>query len=530
MLKRSSILNALRHRGPDAVGCQSIDSDGTGVWLGHTRLSILDLSPAGAQPMCSSDGRWWISFNGEIYNHLEIRSELDGPFRGHSDTETLVNALAAWGINRTLPYLNGMFAFAALDTHKSSLYLVRDPYGIKPLYYTFLSGGDLVFGSEIRALRQFSEIAFEIDHDSLQTFLTLRYIPSPGTLWQGVFRLPPGSVLAMDIGTRKYSVYRYIEPFTDKFTGSVEDAVSCYHEILSKAVKRQLLSDVPVGVLLSGGVDSALVTALATEQLGALPTFSVGYGEGNPDCELALAEETASTLKCPNLAVRVSSEDLWNAFEQVVASVEEPLGTTSILPMWYLVRKAREQVTVVLTGQGSDEPWGGYTRYQAEILRPLMPFNQLFGMASSLAKRCAGLPEIAERALRSLSISDVPKRFQQEYALFDAHERKALTGRADDGRALSHIEDWTAWACANGLEPVDLMMRIDAHLNLADDLLLYGDKISMAFALEARVPMIDLEVMRFVYSLPVGYRVNLLRRKIVHKKMASRYLPARDRQ
>lgn len=509
---------------PDAACGRLIAVGDSEVWLGHTRLSILDLSAAGAQPMNSSDGRWWITFNGEIYNHLEIRSDLEGPFRGHSDTETLVNAIAAWGIDRTLARLNGMFAFAALDTRERALYLTRDPCGIKPLYYTLLPGGGILFSSEVRVLRQFSGSPFELDEESLQTFLTLRYVPSPRTLWRGICRLPPGSVLQFDLRERKYAVCRYIESQTTPFTGSREEAIECYRHVLTKAVKRQLLSDVPVGVLLSGGIDSALLTAFAVEQQGPLPTFTVGYGNGRPECELPAARETASILRCSNESIMVSPEALWNALEPAIASIEEPLGTASILPMWHLVQKARERVAVVLTGQGSDEPWGGYTRYQAEVLRRLLPFPALYRFFWSFACRWRGVPQVVERALRSLPVGEIPRRFEEEYALFDSGQRRTLTGREDSGNARKDIENWTNWA-NRASEPEELMMLIDARLNLADDLLLYGDKLSMAFALEARVPMLDLEVLRFVYSLPARYRVGLLRRKIVHKEMACGYLP-----
>lgn len=520
----SSMVSCLNHRGPDDSGSSVVSVKDVSVVFGQTRLSILDLTEAGHQPMYSRDGRWLLTYNGEIYNHLDIRSDLEGPFRGHSDTETLVESLAAWGIKRTLPSLNGMFAFAALDTYQGMLYLVRDPFGIKPLYYRHHSGY-LSFSSEIRALRLSTTFDTQLDSESLQTFLTLRYIPSPRTLWKEIQRLPPGHVLEYNLASGTCLNSRYISPTETRFSGNEQDATEAYRDVLGEAVRRQMLSDVPVGILLSGGIDSALVATLARETGRKPPCFSVGFGGGHRECELAAAAETAAVLGLPHIPVLVNTDLLWDALPRIVASVEEPLGTTSILPMWYLVEQARKDVTVVLTGQGSDEPWGGYTRYQAEIVRKHLPLPRLLKYVEPFSRLLSNVPEVIERTLRSLPVDDLDMRFGEEYALFSGNEREALTGRSDDGGAVGDISAWLRWLSPLQLEPVEKMMRIDSRMNLADDLLLYGDKISMAFSLEARVPMLDLEVVRFIESLPRQYRVVLGKRKIIHKKMAESLLP-----
>lgn len=371
-----SALVSLRHRGPSGQGIEHISVRDTFVTLGHTRLSILDLSVAGHQPMQSRDGRWWVTFNGEIYNHLDLRPSLPGPFRGHSDTETLVELIAQQGVDKTLPALNGMFAFAALDTLHGKLYLARDPFGVKPVYFA-KNREEFAFASEVRTLHQLG-IPSAINDQGLRQFLTLRYTPSDVTLWEGVHRLQPGHVLCLDLASAVFNIRCYIEPTADHFHGSFDDAIEAYREALSAAIRRQLLSDVPVGILLSGGVDSALVAAMAKDAGRDLPCFAVGFGEGHAECEIDDAAETARVLGLPFYQVLTTPGQLKDSLPAIVRAVEEPLGTTSIMPMWHLVQRARQDVTVVLTGQGSDEPWGGYFRYQVELVRRLLPLPLLW--------------------------------------------------------------------------------------------------------------------------------------------------------
>lgn len=517
-------LSALAHRGPDAAASQALRVGPAHAWLGHTRLSILDLSPAGAQPMRSRDGRWWVSYNGEIYNHLELRRELDSPWRGHSDTETLVEALAAWGLGAALPRLNGIFAFAALDTVAGKLYLARDPFGVKPMYYAE-QRGQFAFSSELKALATLVSPGRTLNAAALRAFLTMRFVPSPQTLLEGIRRLPPAHVLERDLTSGRETLRCYAPPAQERFSGTLDAAVEAYYALLSQAVKRQLLSDVPVGIFLSGGVDSGFVAALAAEHRGALPSYTVGFGAEHEACELEDAAETARLLGLEHHAVRVGAEDLWQAFEKCVAAVEEPLGTPSILPMWHLAKRAGEDVTVVLTGQGSDEPWGGYRRYQAELWRSRIPFPQVLALLEPLARHLP-LPEFVERALASIPLADRVQRFAQIYAPFAPRLRERLTGSADPGCAAGSIRYWLDWLGDEGLPDTQAMMAIDARMGLADNYLLYGDKISMAHSLEARVPMLDIELVRFIESLPVEYRVSFAGGKIAHKRAAERHLPA----
>jgi asparagine synthase (glutamine-hydrolysing) len=516
----------LRHRGPDSEGIATEELRGRRVVLGHTRLAILDLSPAGHQPMASHDGRWLLSYNGEAYNHLALRRGMEAKFRGHSDTETLAEHLAAHGLDATLARLDGMFAFAALDRAEGKLHLVRDAFGIKPVYYMLLPQGGIAFASEVRALMALTGLVPAVDSDALQCFLTLRFVPSPRTLWRGIRRLPAGHRLSFDLATGEAKLERYIEPVTERYAEGRGRAVERYHDVLSEAVERQLLSDVPVGVLLSGGIDSALVAALAKEKGRRLPCYTVGFGADHKECEIEDARGTASALDLPFVAVTVSPQDLMATIDQVVDSLEEPIVSTSALAIWHLIGRMRQDVTVALSGQGSDEPWGGYTRYQNEVLRRLLPTPAMAGWVGRAVGGYRRLPEAVQRALRSLPIESPAERFREAYALFTASQRQTLTGRADDGRALGDIDYWLAWIDHTGREPVEAMMSVDARTCLPDDWLLYTDKISMAYALEVRVPILDLEVVRFVESLPRSFRLAPGRRKIVHKMMAARYLPS----
>jgi asparagine synthase (glutamine-hydrolysing) len=518
-------LKRLRHRGPDSYGSAEFSFAAHKVWLGHTRLAIQDLTEAGAQPMHSADGRWVVTFNGEIYNHLDLRRDLARTWRGHSDTETLVEAISEWGLQRTVERLNGIFAFAALDRLEREIHLARDPFGIKPLYYTS-QGGGFGFSSEIGALCAMTGQKHGLDHQSLQTFLSLRFVPSPHTLLSGVMRLAPGHILNHRIATGSETTTCYVSPTATTFNGTFADAVALYKERLATSIRRQLLSDVPVGTLLSGGIDSAMVAAMAAESGVHTPCFTVGYTDATSACEIDDAAHTASVLGLPHHVIRVDHEDLWRALGMAVAATEEPLVTTSVLPMWHLCKRARQDVTVVLTGQGSDELMGGYNRYQGELLRELPFFGRIVSAVGPALARIGGVPDSVDRSARSALIEEVGERFESEYAVFPAAFRKRLIGEDAPGRARTAIEDWLRWASiGKPLSPVEKMMCIDMRLGLADDLLLYGDKVSMAHSLEARVPLLDAELVTFIESLPRDYKIKLRRSKIVHKQLAETYLP-----
>jgi len=518
-------LERLRHRGPDSQGtCRIPLRAGGELTLQHTRLAIQDLSEQGHQPMSSRCGRWHIVFNGEIYNHYDLRKALSAEFRGTSDTETLVEYLAAHGIEETLHRLNGIFAFAAFDSERQRLFVARDPYGVKPLYYIH-KNGNLTVSSEIKPLLCTDGGAPAIDPTGLAIFLRLRYVPSPDTLLSGVHRLRAEHFLEYDPATDGLTIRDYHRRESGRFQGSIDDAVEAYHDQLGQAVGRQMLSDVPVGILLSGGIDSALVASLACKQK-EITAYTVGFGANYPDCELDDARETARVLGIEHHSVVLDPLSLIDELPRIIHAIEEPLGTTSVMAMWGLSELAKRDVTVVLTGQGSDEPWGGYRRYKIEHLMSAWPVLAWPGLRPLAGLGRHARNEGMARGMACLGTRDVASRFRAAYALFNEGDARRLLPGVD-APVTEGIEYWLKLLTANErLSSAEQMMRIDTHMNLADDLLLYGDKISMAFALEARVPMLDKTLVGFIESLPLSYRSSLRQTKIAHKLAAEHHLPA----
>jgi len=522
----SNVMNLLDHRGPDSNGHKRLNSTvlKAPLTFAHTRLAIQDLSASGHQPMASKDGRWWITFNGEIYNHFELRKKLSADFRGTSDTETLLEYVAAFGIEKMLDDINGMYALALFDSARNLLYVARDPFGIKPVYFS-IDNDEFTFSSEVKPILACTNIhAPELNQTALNTFLQLRYVPSPDTLLQGINRLRPGHLATFDLEHKTLTVHPFIKPTFKRFEGSFSDAVLAYRNELSNAVKQQLISDVPVGVLLSAGIDSAVIAAFAREHTSDITSHTVGFGDHHEECEISDAAETAKILGIRHEATTVNPTTLIDSLADIVSSVEEPLGTTSIMPMWYLTQLAKKSATVVLSGQGNDEPWGGYRRYQIELLLKQLPFlkSSVFRKAGNLTPMFKN--DAVRRGLRCLGYADDSKRFGNAYALFTPEEL-GLLGIQNDHHPKS-IDYWLQLlANSDTLQPAERMMRIDSRMNLADDLLLYSDKVAMQYALEVRVPMLDPNVVELVESFPLHYKANLRRTKIVHREMAKDFLP-----
>ncbi len=520
-------LDLIAHRGPDGEGLSEHAVGTHRVRLGHRRLAIVDLSPNGAQPMTTADGRHVIVYNGELYNHGELRERLEGiAFRGHSDTETLLYALARSG-TAILPELNGIFAFAWLDTTGRRLYLVRDPFGIKPLYYAS-AGNGFVFASELKPL--LALVPGRVDGEHLATLLKLRFSPSPDTLFAGVHRLRPGHVLEVGLDSETPAIREvpYIEGRrAETARPGMQAAVMRYGALLTRAVERQLMSDVEIGVLLSGGVDSALVAALAQKNSPRpMKAFTVGFT--GPDAEDADeiddARRTAEALGLEHHTVRIGFADFIESLQDCVRVVEEPLATTSIVPMRFLSRLAAQHVKVVLSGQGADEPLGGYGRYQAEIVGRFIP-RQVARIGRAFSHAVSLRNERLSRGLASLSQADDIGRFVEAYAVFSDAEIEALTGRRSSEARARLVYFYELLGCAAFDAPVERMMALDMRLGLADDLLLYTDKITMRSSLECRVPILDTELVAYIESLPYEYRVRYGSTKIIHKQFARSILP-----
>jgi asparagine synthase (glutamine-hydrolysing) len=520
------ILDDLHHRGPDGEGLIHRDLGSHRVTLGHKRLAIVDLSPAGAQPMTSSCGLRHIVFNGEIYNHTDLRSSIrDVNFHGHSDTETLLELLARSGVS-SISRLNGIFGFALLDETAQKLYLARDPFGVKPLYYR-IGGRQVSFASELRPLLSLRPA--ELDSNSLATLLRLRYTPSPATLFAGVRRVRPGHIVAIDLSTEVPLVEEY--PYIDVVPRqsnlhSLEDAVEQYGQHFEQAIKRQLMADVEIGVLLSGGIDSALVAAFAQKHtLQPLKAFTIGFDEADDSAdEIQDAAESARLLGLDHLTVRIGFGDFISALRECVSIVEEPLATTSIVPMHFLSKLAGNHVKVVMSGQGADEPLGGYGRYQGEFYRGRIPW-QLARFGAGIAAVAGIRNERIRRGLESLAQPDEHEGFLSTYQVFTPEEIARLTG-LKEGSAKDALQYWhRTLECAALPKSVERMMSLDLRMNLSDDLLLYTDKLTMRQSLECRVPMLDTDLIKTLEAMPYQYRVKRGRTKIVHKAFARQVLP-----
>lgn len=518
------LLDTISHRGPDSSGLEKEAINNHEVYLGHRRLSIVDLTEAGSQPMNSLSENSSIIFNGEIYNHLELRKDLENvTFRGHSDTETIIEYIEKNGIDFVKNF-NGIFAFAYLDKKNNKLYLVRDPFGVKPLYY-YHNSNKILFSSEIRPIKKSFDAI--LDKNNLATLLKLRYNPSPNTLHNNIYKLKPGHILTVDLNTDKLVVNEksFVSeiPSTQKI--NFNEAVSLYGKNITEAVNRQLMSDVEIGILLSGGVDSALVAGIAQKlSRKKLKAFTVGFEDVYEEDEIADAKETADILGLEHISVKINFNDFLKVFEETSRIVEEPLATTSVIPMYYLAKLASKYVKVVLTGQGADEPLGGYQKYQGELLSQKIP-AVVFDIGQKLTNILNIKNEKIIRAVNSLGEKDDVMRFLNVYSIFSSQEIFKLINIKEQ-KSFDQINYfYQLLNCKKKKNSVERMMAIDTRMNLSDDLLLYTDKITMNYSLECRVPLLDVELVKFLESLPTNYKVKRGQSKIIHKQYAKQILP-----
>jgi len=517
-------LNLIGHRGPDASGIEQFNFENNKIILAQTRLAIVDLSDAGAQPMISACGNYAITFNGEIYNHLDLRKKLQEiNFKGHSDTETILYYLIKFGIEGVKDF-NGIFAFSFLDIKNKKQYIVRDHFGVKPVYYYF-NDNELIFASEIRPIKQL--IDTELNKDNLATLLRLRYIPSPNTLYNNIKKIKPGHFLEINLSEKEIIVTEksFVQKLPKTISLSTHETLTQYGTYLEQAVKRQLMSDVEVGILLSGGIDSAVVAAIAQKHSAKpLKAFTIGFeGLYNED-EIAEAKETADLLGLEHFTKKISFKNFLDIFKETTRIIEEPLATTSVIPMYYLAQLASEQVKVVLTGQGADEPLGGYQRYQGEIISEKIP-RSLIKTGGKIINKFGVKSEKFIRAANSLGEKDDVKRFLNVYSVFTQPEIQTLLNIKETQAENQIAYFYNLLNCRSKKHSVERMMAIDTRMNLADDLLLYTDKITMNFALECRVPMLDTELVKYIESLPYSERVLRGKTKIIHKEYAKKILP-----
>ncbi|EKB51330.1 asparagine synthase (glutamine-hydrolyzing) [Cecembia lonarensis] len=524
-----SILDLIKHRGPDDSGLEVFQFADNHVYFGHRRLSILDLSAAGHQPMISNDGRYALIFNGEIYNHEDLRQKIKSPinYKGHSDTETILYYLIEFGFD-AIADLNGIFALAFYAINNGQLYLARDHFGVKPLYYALdAANNTLLFSSEIRPIKQ-SNKENDLNMPALGSLLRLRYNAAPYTLYEDIEKVRPGHYLKFNLSEKlsecKQVAFLKPIPLKKKFTDK-DQAIEKYGEFFERAVQRQLQSDVPIGVLLSGGIDSAMVASVAQKYSNyKLKAFTVGFEGVFDEDEIEQAAQTAEFLGLEHHYKKIDFSDFLSVMKKCSKIVEEPLATTSMIPMYFLSDLASKHVKVVMTGQGADEPLGGYTKYKAEIIQQKIP-NIAQNFIGGFLKNIPTKNEKLQRGLQSLGIKDELDRFISTYEIFSNQEIYELIACEDRLSRDLLAYFYKILQCEKIEHPVERMMAIDARMNLADDLLNYTDKITMNFALECRVPILDHELIQFIESLPMEYRLNLKEGKLIHKAYAKSLLP-----
>jgi asparagine synthase (glutamine-hydrolysing) len=509
------------HRGPDDEGYFFDRSLG----FGFRRLSIIDLA-GGHQPMSDAKESVWIVFNGEIYNYKELRAELAGrghKFRTSSDTEVIIHGYKEWG-TEVFNHLNGMFGVAIWDVKKRKLVVARDAMGIKLIYYK-LADGKLSFGSEIRPVLAAENSKPAVDPSALNLFLKFRYTPSPLTIFQGVKKLAPGTMLIVEGGKcREERWYDFTpEPFAKQ--PSDAEATEQLLELYRGAVKRHLLSDVPVGILLSGGLDSGLLLALMNEHGRDWPAYTIGYGKSFADDELADAAETAKIFGARHIAVQLDQNEFENALPRIVESLEEPVAASSIVPMYFVCQRARQDVKVALIGQGPDELFGGYTRHlgvrYGNFWRNLPPGIQSF--AGALVNK---LPrnETLKRGAHSLGIQDRLERYQNIFSLVPGQIVDGLF--RDRGRHPNLVEYWRSLLPQMAkLDELGGFQLLEIRSSLPDELLMYADKLSMAHSLEARVPYLDRTVVEYAQQLGSSFKVRRGERKWLHRRVCEKFLP-----
>ena len=514
------ILDLLKHRGPDDWGIEEVKYENFFVKFGHRRLSILDLSPKGHQPMYSYDKNFLIVYNGEIYNHLELRKNIKNiPFCGHSDTETVINYISLFGID-SVKNFNGIFAFSVLNIKNQKIYLVRDRFGVKPLYY-YINSNKFIFSSELRPIKKL--INTKLNLKNLATLLKLRYLPAPLTLYENVFKLRPGHILEYNLITTQMKIYPFISPVGVNTRIKFKEALEIYGNFFAQAIKKQLLSDVEIGILLSGGIDSALVAYFAQKYSNKpIKTFTVGFFEKDEANEIEEASVTSKIIGTEHYDVKITEHDFEKIFEKCVMIVEEPLGTTSIIPMYYLSRLVSKYLKEVLTGQGADEPLGGYTRYLGEMFISKLP-NSLLRLIKPFS---SFIKNESFHRLIMVNGKDIIKRFEQIYALFYDNEIINLIG-IKDNQSYELIKYFYDLLEGYRKDNVNAMLSNDLRMNLPDDLLLYTDKITMHFSVEARVPILDNHLVEFLESLPIEYKIKFWQKKYIHKKFAEKILPKR---
>jgi asparagine synthase (glutamine-hydrolysing) len=509
------MVEAIAHRGPDAEGCYIQDAIG----LGHRRLAIIDLSPAGRQPMSNEDGTIWITYNGEIYNFQEIKQELEHKghlFRSQTDTEMIVHAYEEWGV-ACLNRFNGMFAFALWDGRSRQLWLVRDRLGIKPLFYAHLPGRFL-FGSEIKAILANGRVPRTLDTEALSYYLALNYTPAPYTLFSAVRQLLPGHYLLVKENGTIQDVAYWDLIYHENEQRSQHDWLVAFNELLADAVRVRLMSDVPFGSFLSGGVDSSAIAYWMSQQMSEpVKTFSIGFGEDSFD-ELIYARQVARTIRAEAYEKMVTAETA-KILPQIVWHSEEPTADSSMIAVYYLAQMARQHVTMALSGDGADEILAGYETYQAYYIHRLYRLLPAFLRSGLITPLVGRLPVSDTKvswdyklrrfvAAGHLTGEEAHATWRQ---IFDQETLVELLGDAPMANVMDLYR--ATFAQTNARHPLNRLLYVDTRFYLPNDMLVKVDRMTMAHGLEARVPFLDHRVVEFTASIPPSLKLKQLRHK-----------------
>jgi asparagine synthase (glutamine-hydrolysing) len=545
------------HRGPDDGGVW-MDVD-RGVALAHRRLSIVDLSPAGHQPMASASGRFVIAFNGEIYNHTSLRSalELNGiapVWRGHSDTETLLAGFEAWGIKATLEKSIGMFAFALWDKQTCTLTLGRDRLGEKPLYYGWQGEGEgkvFLFGSELKALKAHSAFKAEVNRDALALMMRHNYIPAPYSIWLGINKLQPGCLLTISHQQTEPRIESYWSGkqvvqagLRSPFTGTADEAVSALETILRDAVGQQMLADVPLGAFLSGGVDSSTIVALMQAQSSSpVRTFSIGFNEAQYN-EAEHAKAVARHLGTNHTELYVTPDDALSVIPKLPLLYDEPFSDSSQIPTFLVAQMARQHVTVALSGDAGDELFCGYNRYlMASRMWGKLSYLPV-GLRSAIASSLTTFSPSAWNRLANPLMKVLPNRFGVVNLGDKLHKGAGvLACKSSSDLYRDLVSHWQDPACLvlGATEPltvltnadlqpnmptdIERMMALDMLTYLPDDILTKVDRAAMGVSLETRVPFLNHRVVEFAWQLPLEYKLRDGVGKWALRQVLYKYLP-----
>ncbi|HWV43446.1 asparagine synthase (glutamine-hydrolyzing) [Pseudorhodoplanes sp.] len=541
--RAQAMSDAIAYRGPDGEGVWC--DEPAGVALAHRRLAIVDLTPTGAQPMVSADGRWVICYNGEVYNAQNIARSPDlaqVAFRGTSDTEVILESVAHRGLDRTLADINGMFAFALWDRQARTLHLVRDRLGIKPLYLADTARG-FSFASELKALGA-GGVACEVDPQSVASFLRFGFVPTPHSIYRNVSKLLPGEVVSIDahgkVARRIYWSLREtaLNGLADPFSGSDVEAEEALHALLAEVVSGQMISDVPLGAFLSGGIDSSVVVALmVAAQRGRVRTFSIGFPDLGFD-ESAHARLVAQHLGSEHEDMMLGGIDALNIVPQLAEMYDEPFADSSQIPTYLISKMTRGHVTVALSGDGGDELFAGYNRYNlghglgGKLAGAPLPLRRaLAGFLNAVPDAAIdAAASLAPSRLRPQSPVDKIRKLASVLPLDRLQTYRRLVSQNNDPSALIHgIAEHSVTMDplpADGQDRfIEQMQLFDTETYLPDDILQKVDRASMAVSLEVRPPLLDHRVAEFAWRLPRHMRVRGGQTKWLLRKVLERYVP-----